>query len=143
MSTNNFDKDNLTGKNHEGVNTNWPVKFLTATSIIGDDVLNEKDEKIGVIKNIMLDIRRGLVEYIVIESSGFLGMNEKLFAVPFSVLHIKPSKKAFVLQNGDELLKKAPGFDKDHWPETNSHHYAQSAGYWSDYFMGASAGSSF
>lgn len=135
----NFDKDNLTGKNHEGVNPNWPVKLLTATSVIGDDVLNEKDEKIGEIKDVMLDIRRGIVEYVVVECSGFLGFNDKLFALPFSVLHIKPSKKAFVLNNGSNLLKNAPGFDKKHWPETNSHHYAQSEGYWAD-FMGPSVG---
>ena len=43
MSTN-FEKDNTSGKNHTGVNANWPVRVLTATSIIGDDVLNEKKE---------------------------------------------------------------------------------------------------
>ncbi len=142
MSTN-FEKDNMTGKNHTGVNANWPVKFLTANSIIGDDILNEKDEKIGVIKDIMLDIRRGIVEYVVIESSGFLGFTDKLFAVPFSVLKIKQSKKAFILTNGSELLKKAPGFDKAHWPETNSHNYAQAEGFWDESFMGPSSGYSF
>jgi len=139
----NFEKDNITGKNHEGVNANWPVKFLTANSIIGDDVLNEKDEKVGVIKDIMLDIRRGIVEYVVIECSGFLGFKDKLFAVPFSVLKLKQSKKAFILQNGSDLLKKAPGFDKAHWPETNSHNYAQAEGFWDESFMGPSAGYSF
>ncbi|MBC7451757.1 MAG: PRC-barrel domain-containing protein [Cytophagales bacterium] len=138
----NLEKDNATGKNHEGVNPNWPVKLLTATSIIGDDVLNEKDEKIGVIKDIMLDIRRGIIEYVVVECSGFLGFNDKLFALPFAVLHLKASKQAFILEKGSELLKKAPGFDKNHWPETNSHHYAQAEGYWGD-FMGPSVGNTF
>ena len=142
MSTQ-FEKDNATGKNHSGVNANWPVRVLTASSIIGDDVLNEKDEKIGTIKDIMLDIRRGVVDYVVVECSGFLGFDEKFFAIPFSSLHIRQSRKAFVLTNGSELLKKAPGFDKNHWPDTNSHSYAQAKGYWDDNFMGPSAGFSF
>ena len=135
----NIEKDNITGKNHEGANANWPVKVLTATSIIGDDVLNAKEEKVGKIKDIMIDIRRGIVEYVVIESSGFLGFNEKFFAVPFSELKLKPSKRAFILHKDDEFIKNAPGFDKNHWPETNSHHYIQVEGYWGD-FMGVSTG---
>jgi len=141
MST--LDQDNKTGKNHAGANANWPVKLLTATSIIGDDVLNEKDEKIGVIKDVMLDIRRGIIEYVVVESTGFLGFNDKLFALPFGVLKIKQSEKAFVIENGSDLLKKAPGFDKEHWPETNSHNYAQAEGFWDNSFMGQNAGASF
>jgi sporulation protein YlmC with PRC-barrel domain len=137
-----IENENLTGANHEGANPNWPIKVLTASSIIGDDIVNSKDEKIGTIKDIMIDIRRGIVEYVVIECSGFLGRHEKLFAVPFSELKIKPSKRAFVLLKDDAFLKKAPGFDKDHWPETNSHHYAQVEGYWGD-FIGVSTGAGF
>ena len=135
----NIEKDNITGKNHEGANANWPVKVLTATSIIGDDILNAKEEKVGKIKDIMIDIRRGIAEYVVIESSGFLGFNEKFFAVPFSELKLKASKRAFVLHKDNEFIKNAPGFDKNHWPETNSHHYIQVEGYWGD-FMGVSTG---
>ena len=138
----NIENDNTSGKNHEGANANWPVRVLTATSIIGDDILNSKDEKVGTIKDIMIDIRRGIVEYVIIECSGFLGRHEKLFAVPFSELKIKPSKKAFILHKDDEFLKKAPGFDKNHWPETNSPHYIQVEGYWGD-FIGASTGAGF
>ena len=35
-------------------------------------------------------------------------------------------------------LEKAPGFNKDHWPETNSH-YLDSNSHWAD-FMGPSVG---
>ncbi len=28
--------NNISGQNQEGSNANWPVKILTATSIIGD-----------------------------------------------------------------------------------------------------------
>jgi hypothetical protein len=36
-------------------------------------------------------------------------------------------------------LKDAPGFDKDHWPDTNSH-YVESGQYWGS-FMGPNTGS--
>lgn len=62
----NFDADNLSGKNHEGAHPNLPLKFLTASSIIRDKVLNQKGEHLGMIKDIMIDLENGRVEYAVI-----------------------------------------------------------------------------
>ena len=42
-----FDKDNLSGKNHEGAHPNSPLKFLTASSIIGDKVFNPQGGTTG------------------------------------------------------------------------------------------------
>jgi hypothetical protein len=41
----NFNYDNSTGKNHEGLSANRPLKFLTANSIIGDKVVNKDAEQ--------------------------------------------------------------------------------------------------
>jgi sporulation protein YlmC with PRC-barrel domain len=135
----NFEKDNQTGANHEGANVNWPVKFLTASSIEGDEVINGAGETLGKIKDVMLDVRKGTIEYYVIEFGGFLGFGEKLFAIPQAQLHVKPGKRAFILDKKKEDLEKAPGFDQGHWPETNSHHYSQVDSYWGS-FMGVNTG---
>ena len=87
----------------------------------------------------MLDIQGGTIEYVVIEMGGFLGIGEKFFAVPFSLLALDPVNEAFILNQSRETLEAAPGFDKDHWPETNAH--VESSGtYWGG-FMGANTGS--
>ena len=44
---NKFEVENETGKNHSGAHPNSPVKFLTATSMIGNKVYNPKDENLG------------------------------------------------------------------------------------------------
>jgi sporulation protein YlmC with PRC-barrel domain len=59
---------------------------MSASTFIGDDVCNRKDENLGNIKEFMLDVRSGNVRYAVLSSGGFLGMGEKLFAVPWSAL---------------------------------------------------------
>lgn len=140
MSKNKFDSDNLTGVNHEGSHPNSPLKFLTASSVIGDKVLNTHEERLGTIKDIMIDLSGGKIEYVVIELGGFLGIGEKFFAVPYSLLKVDPKNEAFILNQDKETLKNAPGFDKDHWPETNSHYYDSSTIYWGD-FMGPNTGS--
>lgn len=118
---NTLPNDNLTGVNHEGAHPNLPLKYLTASSIIGDKVHNGKDEHMGKIADIMIDITTGKIEYIVIEFGGFLTIGEKYFAIPFGLLQVDPAKKVFIFDQPKEMLEKAPGFDMNHWPETNLH----------------------
>lgn len=136
-----LEKDNMTGENHTGKRPNKPVQFLTASSVIGDKIYNHLDEDLGEIKEIMLDIRNGSIEYVVLEYGGFLGMGSKFFAIPFKALDIDTKRHAFILRQSKQVLENAPGFDKDHWPETNSHSsYSSSDTYWGG-FMGSNTGS--
>lgn len=114
-------KDNLTGVNEQAPNINRPLKFLTASSVIGDKVYNNEEEHLGSIKDVMLDVRNGKIEYYIIEFGGFLGIGEKYFAIPFNLLTVDPDHKVFRFNEKKETLIKAPGFDKEHWPETNYH----------------------
>lgn len=116
-------KDNLTGINSEGVAPNLPLKCLTASSIIGDKVNNKADEHLGQIKDIMLNVQTGAIEYYIVEFGGFLGVGEKFFAIPFNLLTVDADRQLFIFNQPKEMLEKAPGFDKDHWPETNLHYY--------------------
>ncbi|HEV8084934.1 MAG TPA: PRC-barrel domain-containing protein [Chitinophagaceae bacterium] len=113
--------ENLTGINREGSHPNVPLKYLSATSILRDKVHNEKGEHMGKITDIMIDITTGKIEYVVIEFGGFLTIGEKYFAIPFGMLKVDPVNKAFLFSQPREMLEKAPGFDMNHWPETNFH----------------------
>lgn len=135
----NLEIDNLTGKSTSSDDANTPVKYLTATSVIGDKVYNRQDETLGDIKDIMLNIHDGRIEYVVIEFGGFLGIGEKFFAVPFRALELDTSRHAFILNQRKEVLENAPGFDKDHWPETNSREMKATYSYWGS-FMGPNTG---
>jgi sporulation protein YlmC with PRC-barrel domain len=118
-----YEVDNTTGTNHEGPRANTPVQRLTATSIIGDKVENPQGENLGKIDNLMVNLNGGHVEYAVVEMGAFLGIGGKLFAIPFSELHVDPVKEVFILNRTKEYLKDIPGFDKTHWPDTNAHEY--------------------
>src|SRR3989337_2947988 len=118
-----YEIDNLTGKNHEGPMANLPVRRLTATSIIGDRVENLDGENLGEIDNLMININSGSIEYVVLKSGSFLGIGGKLFAIPFTQLYLNSENECFILNRDKEYLKQTPGFDKDHWPDTNDHSY--------------------
>lgn len=90
-----------------------PVK---ASTMIGTDVVSPKGENLGDVKEVVIDPRTGRVAYAVVAFGGFLGMGEKLFAIPFSAFEYKSDKNEYVLDISKERLKAAPGFDADHWP---------------------------
>jgi hypothetical protein len=91
--------------------------LMGADTLIGDSVVNGSDDDLGDIKEIMLDMQTGQVVYAVLAFGGFLGMGEKLFAVPWQALHLDTVNRRFVLNIDKERLKNAPGFNKDAWPD--------------------------
>ena len=91
-------------------------ELMGADTLIGNDVCNTLDEDLGDIKEIMIDMRSGRVAYAVMSFGGFLGMGEKLFAVPWNALKLDTVNKRFVLDVKKDRIENAPGFDKDRWP---------------------------
>jgi len=92
-------------------------RTLSATTLIGDRVVNRKGEDLGNIEDLMIDPEQGRVGYAVLSFGGFLGMGDKLFAVPMQALQVSREDKQFILDVDKERLKNAPGFDKDDWPD--------------------------
>ena len=90
--------------------------LMGANTLVGNDVFNKDHEDLGEVKEIMLDMRSGRVAYAVLSYGGFMGLGEKLFAVPWEALKLDTVNKRFVLDVNRERLESAPGFSKDQWP---------------------------
>ncbi|MDQ1274939.1 MAG: hypothetical protein QG610_512, partial [Euryarchaeota archaeon] len=93
--------------------------FLSASTLKGDKVVNGAGEDIGKIEELMVDLRDGRVGYVVLSFGGFLGMGDKLFAIPWKALQLRLHEHEFLLDVPKETLENAKGFDKDNWPVTN------------------------
>lgn len=118
--------DPLTGDGHYWDNKTGPgPKVMAADTLEGDEVVNTTDEKLGKLEHIMIDVPTGRVAYGVLSFGGFLGMGDKLFAIPWHALRVDPSNHRFVLDVDKETLKKAPGFDRDHWPSMADERWAR------------------
>jgi sporulation protein YlmC with PRC-barrel domain len=112
---------------------------MAAATLDGNRVISSDGEDIGKVKDIMLDVRSGRVAYAVLSSGGFLGIGDKLLAIPWHALTLDTQQKCFVLNMSAERVKNAPGFDKDPWPSmadqtwaTSVHQYYGSEPYWGD-----------
>jgi sporulation protein YlmC with PRC-barrel domain len=121
-------------------NTSGPgPEVMAADTLEGDRVVNRRNEDLGTIQDIMIDVQRGCVAYAVMSCGGFLGMGDKLFAVPWNALTLDADRKCFVLDADRERFQNAPGFDKDHWPSmadsswaSQVHDYYGVRPYWND-----------
>jgi sporulation protein YlmC with PRC-barrel domain len=111
--------------------------IMAADTLAGNDVLNSAGEPLGEIEHIMLDVPKGRIAYAVLSFGGFLGMGEKLFAIPWHALKLDIDNKCFILDASIEKLQNAPGFNKGDWPSMadpqwsrNLHSYYSSPPYW-------------
>ena len=100
-------------------------RTLSATTLKDQDVVNGANEDIGTIEDFMIDLESGRVNYAVLSFGGFLGMGDKLFAIPYEALKMDSENERFVLDVPKERLEKAPGFDEDDWPEFGDEKWAR------------------
>lgn len=112
-------------------------RIVSAGTVEGDAVKNLEGDDLGTVEHIMLDIPSGRIAYAVLKFGGFLGMGEKLFAIPWNALIIDTDRKCFILDVDKDKLKEAPGFNKDSWPTmadkqwaSEIHNFYESPGYW-------------
>ncbi|MGH8523507.1 MAG: PRC-barrel domain-containing protein [Gammaproteobacteria bacterium] len=112
-------------------------QVMAADTLQGDSVVNRQGETLGEIQDIMIDVPSGRVGYAVLSVGGFLGMGDKLFAIPWNALILDAENERFILDVPKERLDSAPGFDKDHWPSmadqrwgTEIHSYYGTQPYW-------------
>lgn len=102
-----------------------PSSVVKTSEVIGVDVENTQGEDLGSVEEIILDKVTGNVRYVVLSFGGFMGMGDKLFALPWNSLSYDENKGSFILNVAKEKLEKAPGFNKENWPNFSDKKWAK------------------
>ena len=95
--------------------TSIPANSVTVTVWHKQNVYDPGDNKIGDIKDVLVD-REGKATALIIGVGGFLGMGEKDVAVPFNAVRLtaKDNDKFYLVMNSTkDALKNAKGFKYD------------------------------
>lgn len=88
-----------------------------ASELIGMTVKNYQDEKLGKVEDLSVDMESGRVLQVIISTGGFVGIGDRLSAVPPSALHHDVVKKVVHLNADKEKLKNAPVFEMTRWSD--------------------------
>lgn len=105
-----------------------PVRAINrAHNLIGMEIRNRNNENLGEIKDLVIDLQSGKVAYAAIASGGFIGVGEKLVAVPLSAL--TPSDKSdkyLIIDATKGEFMDAPGIAQTNWPDYRNPNYNES-----------------
>lgn len=88
------------------------MRLIAADKVEGVSVYNPEGEKLGAVENVFIDKISGQAEFATLAFGGMLGMGEKHYPLPWSVLTYDTDQDGFVVDLDKETLKNAPGYDK-------------------------------
>jgi hypothetical protein len=87
------------------------AQFLADEEVIGKDVVNVMDEKVGTITDLVMDQEQKLVG-VVLSVGGFLGIGDKWVAIPVDQIDFPTAEQParLLVAVTEEQLKNAPDF---------------------------------
>jgi hypothetical protein len=92
-----------------------PASLVASDRVEGTPVYRSNGKRIGTIKRLMLDKRRGTVAYAVMSFGGFLGIGDAYYPLPWALLTYAEHPGGYQVDVTDEQLRGAPKFVQDNW----------------------------
>ncbi|MCL5097023.1 MAG: PRC-barrel domain-containing protein [Candidatus Omnitrophica bacterium] len=99
---------------------NRPSPFDKASDLLGMEVKNPQGQKLGDIRDIVIDWHSNHISYVVMGTGGFLGLEQKMLAVPLKALQPSANQKYLVLNADKASVDNAKGFTKNDWPSVSN-----------------------
>jgi hypothetical protein len=100
--------------------TGKPAAYNRASGIVGLNVVNHKDERLGEIQDVVFDLQSERVAYAVMDTGGGILGRGKLLAVPLSAFTTSPDQKHLILRAEKAKVEAATGIDRDNWPSVSN-----------------------
>ena len=91
------------------------ARFVPTLRLAQYNVVNKKGHDMGQVQTFVVDMHEGLIAFVLVSFGGTLGFGDKWFALPWDALQWYPETLKFVLDMPEEVLKNAPGMDKNKW----------------------------
>ena len=118
MNTQTTTRNTVTPRHDDTVTQN----LICSYKVDGTAVFDRDGEKLGTVRNLMIDRSSGQVANVIVGFGGLFGMGEDHYPMPWDALNYDPDKKGYVTKFDREMLSKdkAPHFARDRQPEWNA-----------------------
>ena len=106
--------------------------LVQASRLLGLEVRNDSQQKLGTIEDLAINPNTGKIRYAVLSVGGAIDLGGKLLPVPWTILKTiaKPAttegvapQTYCVLNVGNDVLQHAPTFVKGQWMNFNNHNW--------------------
>ena len=106
--------------------------LFRSSAVVGSSVKDLSDKDAGKVEDLLID-SRGRIAYGVVSFGGFLGIGDKLYAVPWDAMMVDRAKRTVYLDVTKETLDRSPSFTADKYPDPNDKEWGRQARQgWSD-----------
>lgn len=113
-------------RSHYGdIPTDETARLIASDKVEGTSVYNMQGEKLGHVRNFMIDKYSGDVAYAVMSFGGFLGIGERYHPLPWRVLDYDTNMDGFVVDLDRSRLERAPNFGLDEDPWSRDPYYGR------------------
>lgn len=108
-------------QNLQKLDTTTSGPGIRASKLMGMNIQNSKKERVGQINDIVVDPMTTRIQYVAVTYGGFLGLGNKMFAVPMEAIKVQQDpdnrdRVVLVLDVTKEQMDGAQGFDESNWP---------------------------
>jgi sporulation protein YlmC with PRC-barrel domain len=84
---------------------------ILASRVKGTAVYNNAGDRIGTVEDIVLDKKSNQIMFAALGFGGLLGIGEKYYPVPWSMLNYSEDKGGYVVPLDKSNIDKAPAYD--------------------------------
>jgi hypothetical protein len=106
------------------------ASLIASDRVEGTPVFRSNGDRLGTIKRVMLDKRRGKVAYAVMSFGGFLGVGDDYYPLPWALLTYDEDLGGYKVDITDEQFKGAPKFQRNSWDFGDRSREAELFGYY-------------
>jgi sporulation protein YlmC with PRC-barrel domain len=89
---------------------------MRASELIGKQVASPDGKALGEIEDMIVDVRRGAVQHVILSFGGVADVGDKLFVFPVNAFKRDDYRERIVVNVQPEQLKQSRGFTRDNWP---------------------------
>ena len=84
---------------------------ILASKVKGTTVYNDAGDKIGTVEDVVLDKTSNRIMFAALGFGGVLGIGEKYYPIPWSLLDYSEAKGGYVVPLSKERIQNAPAYD--------------------------------
>ena len=92
-------------------------RLIASDKVEGTNVYNSENEKLGSVRNVMIDKRSGQAEHAVLEFGGIFGLGSDHYPIPWDMLTYDTDKNGYVVNLTKEQVEGAPHYAADSAPD--------------------------
>lgn len=89
------------------------MPLTRSKDILDQDLMGQDDAKLGLIREVFVDLDTGRIEFLVVEAPGLLGGSGKYHPVPWAIVRYDPMAKTYNADVSKDRFKGSPSYDRD------------------------------